>query len=85
MLFAEGSETELKPGPTAEVSLELRDEGYGKLEVGFTRGCISSQAYAKRFENADIEPSPATAVFDTEPSRSSTAGSALTPASSSSN
>src|SRR3954447_2815389 len=34
MLFAEGSETELKPGPTAEVSLELRDEGYGKLEIG---------------------------------------------------
>jgi len=65
MLFADGSETDLEPGPTAEVSLELRDEGYGKLEVGFTRGYISSQAYAERFENNDIEPTPATAVFDT--------------------
>jgi hypothetical protein len=67
MLFAEGSETELKRGPTAQRTLELRDEGYGSLEIGFTRGYISSQAYAERFDNADIVPSPATAVFDTEP------------------
>lgn len=65
MRFAAGKETELEAGPTAEFSLELRDEGYGKLELGFTRGYISSQAYAERFDNADIEPSPATAVFDT--------------------
>jgi hypothetical protein len=67
MLFAEGEETKLKKGPSAQRSIELRDEGYGKLEIGFTRGYISSQAYAERFKNADIEPSPATATFDTAP------------------
>jgi phosphatidylserine/phosphatidylglycerophosphate/cardiolipin synthase-like enzyme len=67
MLFAEGSETRLKRGPSAECSLELRDEGYGKLDVGFTRGYMSSQAYAERFDNADFKPDPWTAEFDTAP------------------
>lgn len=67
MLFKQGSEKDLEAGPTAECSLELRDDGYGKLDVGFTRGYISSQDYAERFKNADFEPSPATAVFDTTP------------------
>jgi phosphatidylserine/phosphatidylglycerophosphate/cardiolipin synthase-like enzyme len=67
MLFKRGSEKDLEAGPTAEFSLELRDDGYGKLDVGFTRGYISSQAYAEKFKNADIEPSPATAVYDTAP------------------
>jgi hypothetical protein len=67
MLFREGSETRLKKGPSAEFSLELRDEGYGKLDVGFTRGYMSSQAYAERFHNADFKPDPWTSVFDTAP------------------
>jgi len=65
MLFVDGEETKLKEGPTAQRTLELRDEGYGDLELGFTRGYISSQAYAERFDNADITPTPTTAVFDT--------------------
>jgi hypothetical protein len=65
MKFVDGSETDVEPGPTAKVSLELRDEGYGKLEVGFTRGDLSSQAYAELFDNADYQPAPPTAVFDT--------------------
>lgn len=67
MLFAAGEETKLKQGPSAQETLELRDEGYGELELGFTRGYISSQAYAERFDNADITPTPSTAVFDTAP------------------
>jgi hypothetical protein len=67
MLFAAGEETKLKRGPSKECSLELRDEGYGKLELGFTRGYMSSQAYAERFENADFTPDPWTAVYDTTP------------------
>lgn len=66
-LFVEGSETKLKDGPTAQCSLELRDEGYGKLDVGFTRGYMSSQAYAEEFDNADFKSDPWTAVFDTAP------------------
>lgn len=67
MLFAKDDGTSLKEGPKAEFSLPLWDEGYGKLNVGFTRGYLSSQAYASRFDNADIAPTPATAVFDTKP------------------
>lgn len=67
MLFKEGSETAVVPGPTAETSLELRDEGYGKLEIGFTRGDLSSQAYHDLFDNKDFQPDPSTAVFDTSP------------------
>jgi hypothetical protein len=67
MLFAPGSENELKPGPSAECSLELRDTGYGDFKLGFTRGYLSSQAYAERFNNAPIEPDSATIDFDTTP------------------
>jgi hypothetical protein len=67
MLFAADSETALEVGPSKEVSLALRDEGYGNFQLGFTRGYLSSQAYAERFENAAIEPDPATIDFDTTP------------------
>jgi hypothetical protein len=67
MLFVPGSETELRPGPSAECSLELRDTGYGDFKLGFTRGYLSSQAYAERFNNAPIEPDPPTIDFDTAP------------------
>ena len=67
MLFKKGSESAIEPGPTSEVSLELWDEGYGNFDLGFTRGYLSSQAYATRFKNADIEPKPPTIDFDTKP------------------
>jgi PLD-like domain len=67
MLFKAGSETELEAGPSAGVSLELRDSGYGDFKLGFTRGYLSSQAYAERFDNAPIEPSSPTIDFDTAP------------------
>jgi phosphatidylserine/phosphatidylglycerophosphate/cardiolipin synthase-like enzyme len=66
MLFRKGSETALDPGPTKEVSLELWDEGYGNFELGFTRGYLSSQAYAERFHNEPIEPDKPTIDFPTE-------------------
>jgi hypothetical protein len=65
MLFKVGTESELEPGPSASVSLELRDSGYGKFKLGFTRGYLSSQAYAERFDNAPIEPAEPTIDFDT--------------------
>jgi phosphatidylserine/phosphatidylglycerophosphate/cardiolipin synthase-like enzyme len=67
MLFKAGSETELEAGPSASVSLELRDSGYGDFKLGFTRGYLSSQAYAERFDNAAIEPASPTIDFDTAP------------------
>jgi phosphatidylserine/phosphatidylglycerophosphate/cardiolipin synthase-like enzyme len=67
MLFASGSETDLEAGPSAECSFELRDTGYGNFRLGFTRGYLSSQAYAEEFNNAPIEPDEPTIEFDTSP------------------
>jgi hypothetical protein len=67
MLFKNGSESAIEAGPSSEVSLELWDEGYGNFDLGFTRGYLSSQAYAERFKNADIEPKDPTIDFDTKP------------------
>lgn len=67
MLFAAGEETKLKKGPSAQRTLELRDEGYGSFQLGFTRGYLSSQAYAERFDNAEVHPKEWTGTFDTKP------------------
>lgn len=66
MLFTgDGDEVNLKMGPSVEVSLELLEEGYADLELGFTRGYLSSQAYERRFHNADVAPDHPSIDFDT--------------------
>src|SRR5436190_832714 len=65
MLFRPGSDDEIEPGPSATLAIELIEDGFSKFELGFTRGYISSQAYAERFKNAPIEPSKPTVDFAT--------------------
>jgi phosphatidylserine/phosphatidylglycerophosphate/cardiolipin synthase-like enzyme len=65
MLFRPGSDDEIEPGPSASVTIGLMDDGFSKFELGFTRGYISSQAYAERFKNAPIEPSKPPIDFST--------------------
>ena len=67
MLFEKDSERDLRPGPEAAVSLELADDGFPAYSLGFTRGYVSSQAYASRFKNRPLQPSPQTIDFDTKP------------------
>lgn len=67
MLFKAGSETEIEPGPEASVAVDLLDDGHPGFSLGFTRGYVSSQAYASRFHNAPIVPSPQTIDFPTDP------------------
>src|SRR2546428_2393258 len=43
------------------------DEPFPNFRLGFTRGYISSQAYAERFDNAPIEPDQPTIDFDSKP------------------
>lgn len=57
----------LKNGPTAQVCFEFLALQSGIFEVGFTRGYLSSQAYAQKFNNAPISPNPRTIDFDTTP------------------
>jgi phosphatidylserine/phosphatidylglycerophosphate/cardiolipin synthase-like enzyme len=65
MLFRKGSETELKPGPSAEVEVSLMPAGPTPFLLGFTRGYLSSQAYVDQFHNAAYAPAPPTFDFDT--------------------
>jgi PLD-like domain len=65
MLFQPGTETAITPGPSAEVEVDLMHAGPTPFLLGFTRGYVSSQAYAEEFHNAPIEPSPPPFDFDT--------------------
>ena len=65
MLFKRGSQTAIEPGPSATVEIDLREDTHSDFALGFTRGYLSSQAYAEIFENAPIEPEHPTFDFDT--------------------
>ncbi len=67
MLFKSGTESELEEGPTASVQIDLLPQTHPNFQLGFTRGYVSSQAYASRFGNAPIAPSPAPIDYDTGP------------------
>jgi hypothetical protein len=49
---------QLKKGPSADVSIDLGAVApkFTSFQLGFTRGYLSSQAYADKFKNADIRP-----------------------------
>jgi len=57
----------LKRGPSTSVSLDLAPQSFGRFSLGFTRGYLSSQAYAARFHNAPFAPKPRTLNYDTAP------------------
>lgn len=57
----------LTMGPAASAHVDLTYRSLPDMELGFTRGVISSQAYTDRFANADIEPTAKSIDFDTTP------------------
>jgi phosphatidylserine/phosphatidylglycerophosphate/cardiolipin synthase-like enzyme len=62
---ADGS---LTAGDSASVTLDVSQKPATNLTVGFTRGYMSSQAYADKFHNAPIEPPGKKSIdFDTKP------------------
>jgi hypothetical protein len=65
MLFQPGSETAVASGPSAELGIVLMPPQLGRFQLGFTRGYVSSQAYAEQFGNQAIVPAPPTFDFDT--------------------
>jgi PLD-like domain len=67
MLFQPGNETAITAGPAVEVGVTLMPPRPGPFQLGFTRGYLSSQAYAEQFQNHPIAPAPATFDFDTGP------------------
>jgi hypothetical protein len=63
--FCQG--TALADGPSAEVTVDLNPQAFSNFELGVTRGYISSQAYASKFHNADIRPTPKNLTYNTQP------------------
>lgn len=57
----------LVPGPKASQKVQVGPYTKDSLTVAFTRGYISSQAYATEFKNAEIVPAQRTIDFDTKP------------------
>ncbi len=53
-------------GPAVPIEVDLTYQAYPGLELGFTRGYVSSQAYADRFQNKPIAPAPKSMDFDTK-------------------
>ena len=54
-------------GSSVQAEVDLSYHAFPNLELGFTRGYISSQAYVDRFKNADIRPKVKSIDFDTGP------------------
>jgi phosphatidylserine/phosphatidylglycerophosphate/cardiolipin synthase-like enzyme len=70
MYFDSAGSTQLTPGVSASISLDLvpSQPQFQHFEMGFTRGDLSSQAYATKFKNALIEPAGSkTLDYDTAP------------------
>lgn len=67
MYFQGGSG--LKKGDSASCSVDFSRFGgkFPNFTPGFTRGYLSSQAYATKFKNAPIRPATKTMAFDTKP------------------
>jgi phosphatidylserine/phosphatidylglycerophosphate/cardiolipin synthase-like enzyme len=67
-MYFTGQGKAIKKGPEASVVVPPVSHAYTKFRAAFTRGYISSQAYADKFQNADIRPAgPKTPDFDTKP------------------
>jgi phosphatidylserine/phosphatidylglycerophosphate/cardiolipin synthase-like enzyme len=65
--FQDDGSVQLGASQTVEVNLAYRS--FPGLELGFTRGYVSSQAYVEHFEKVglQIEPTPKSMDFDTGP------------------
>jgi len=65
--FANDSNSPPTLDPEASLSIDLTWRSLPDMELGFTRGLLSSQAYVDRFKNASIEPKAKSIDFDTTP------------------
>jgi PLD-like domain len=67
-MYFTGQGKAIAKGAEASVVVPPISHAYGKFRAAFTRGYISSQAYADKFHNAPIRPTgPKTPDFDTKP------------------
>lgn len=57
----------LEARATVSIPIDLGAYSSGNLQVGFTRGMLSSQAYVDKFHNAAIRPAKKSIDYDTKP------------------
>jgi hypothetical protein len=64
MYFSDGG---LTAGPSTSIAIELvpTQPPFAGFQMGFTRGYLSSQAYAHLFHNAPVAPTPKSIDYDT--------------------
>ncbi len=69
MYFGSGTDQmKLTNGPSVQVSFELFNNHPNNFDYGFTKGYLSSQAYADKFQNKDIRPNGAKTIdYNTQP------------------
>ena len=67
MYFDPAGGSGLKGGLTTSKQINLNSFQSGKFEIGYTRGYMSSQGYASKFNNAAFCPTPRTIDYDTTP------------------
>ncbi len=56
----------LELGPKIDLSVDLAQKVLPSIQVGFTRGYVSSQAYADKFDNKPLKPKQPSVTFDTK-------------------
>lgn len=66
MRFTEEHSSELAQDQALTISVDCSPFKQGNFELAFTRGYLSSQAYADRFKNAAIRPEPKSLDYDTD-------------------
>jgi len=64
-MFFDPDESHLKVGDTVNLSVTLGSRAGTNFHVGFTRGYMSSQAYARDFKNAAFRPATGPYLFPT--------------------
>jgi len=67
MRFTNDHSRELAPDQKVRLSIEVGPFKSGSVEVAFTRGFLSSQAYADKFKNKALQPAHGDWDFDTAP------------------
>lgn len=67
MRFKTATGAALKPDQSVSVTLYVGPFSSGKLEMAFTRGYLSSQAYTDKFNNKPISPKEKSIDFETAP------------------
>lgn len=60
--FTSEEDATLTEGTQATVKIDLNAQSYANFQFGYTRGYLSSQAYAEQFKNAPIRPGGAKTI-----------------------